>query len=152
MPVPARLSVVTLGVADVEAATAFYTALGFPRSGASVPGDVTFFRLAGSVLAVWGRDDLTADTAADTAADTGLDPGPAGFRGVTTAINVDTAADVDAVLEQAVAVGGTLLRAARTAEWGGRTGYFADPDGHVWEVAHNPGWPIDEHGTPRLPA
>lgn len=144
MPVPARLTLVTLGVADVELSTAFYTALGFERSGSSVDGEISFFRLAGSLLAVWGRDALAEDT--------GVGPPPEGFRGVTTAVNVDSAEDVDTSLDAAVAAGATLLKPAHTAGWGGRTGYFADPDGHVWEVAHNPFWPIGADGLPQLPA
>lgn len=144
MAVPARLSLVTLGVADLARATEFYTALGWPLSSASVPGEVSFFRTAGGLLALWGARDLAADATADA----GELPA---FRGVALAINLDNPADVDAAIEEAVAAGGRLVKAATRAEWGGYSGYFADPDGHLWEVAHNPGWPLDETGRPMLP-
>jgi len=141
---PPRVSLVTLGVADVARATAFYEALGWALSSASVPGEVSFFSTAGGLLALWGTADLAEDA--------GLPPGqPGGFRGVSLAINVETEAAVDEALVAAVAAGGELIRPARTIEWGGYNGYFTDPDGHVWEVAYNPGWPIGDDGRPRLP-
>jgi predicted lactoylglutathione lyase len=143
--VPARVSLVTLGVSDLSRATAFYQALGWQASPASVPDEVTFFHTAGGLLALWGRDALARD--AGVAADQST-----GFRGVALAINVDGREDVDAALEQAVDAGGQLLKPGTAADWGGYSGYFADPDGHVWEVAHNPGWPIGPDGRPTLPA
>jgi catechol 2,3-dioxygenase-like lactoylglutathione lyase family enzyme len=144
MTVPARLSLVTLGVADVARATAFYTALGWPLSSASVPGEVSFFRTAGGLLAVWSATELAADANLPTA--------PLGaFRGVAMAINVDSPADVDSALDTAVAAGGTVIRPATATAWGGYNGYFADPDGYPWEVAHNPGWPIGHDERPILP-
>lgn len=144
MAVPARLSLVTLGVADVARSTEFYTALGWPLSSASVPDEVSFFRTAGGLLALYGVRDLAADATVEG----GEVPA---FRGVTVAINLESPADVDAAIEAAVAAGGRLVKPARAAEWGGYSGYFADPDGHLWEVAHNPGWPLDETGRPMLP-
>lgn len=144
MTVPARLSLATLGVTDVARSTAFYQALGWPISTASVPDVVSFFRTAGGLLSVFNVDDLAADATVDPARS-------AGFRGVALAINVDTAQDVDAALDTAVAAGGTLVKPAQRASWGGYTGYFADPDGHLWEVAHNPGFPIGDDGRPALP-
>lgn len=144
MTVPAVLSLVTLGVRDVPAATRFYTALGFPLSASSVEGEVSFFRLAGCALAVWGEDALAADA--------GQPPRPAGAgRGVSLAVNVASPEEVDAVFAHALAAGATAVRQPHRAEWGGYTGYFADPDGHLWEVAHNPGWPLDDRGLPVLP-
>lgn len=144
MSAPARLSLVTLGVADIGRATAFYEALGWPLSPASVPGEVSFFRTDGGLLALYG--------AAALARDAGLpEPPPGVFRGVATAINCDDEAQVDATLEAAEAAGGTVVRRAYAAEWGGYTGYFTDPDGHAWEVAYNPGWPIGDDGRPTLP-
>jgi predicted lactoylglutathione lyase len=141
---PARVSLITLGVEDVARSTDFYLALGWPLSPASVPGEVSFFRTSGGLLALYAASALAADT--------GLEQAPPGmFRGVTTAVNCDDAGQVDAALEAAVAAGGVLTRAAQRADWGGYVGYFADPDGHVWEVAHNPGWPIGEDGRPQLP-
>ena len=147
MTVPALISLVTLGVRDVTASTRFYTALGFPLSSSSVEGDVSFFRLAGTALAVYGAADLAADAQTPP----GAAEGPAAFRGVTLAINVDSPAAADAVFAAAVAAGATPTKPPRPAEWGGYSGYFADPDGHLWEVAHNPFWPLDERGLPQLP-
>jgi len=144
MSIAARLSLVTLGVADVGRATAFYQRLGWPLSSASVEGEVSFFRTAGGLLAIFGVTDLAAD------AGVGL-PANGGFRGVAVAINLDSRDDVDAALETAVAAGGTVVKPAQQTPWGGYSGYFADPDGHLWEVAHNPGFPIGQDGRPTLP-
>jgi uncharacterized protein len=147
MSAPAVISLVTLGVADLAKATGFYQDLGFELSSASVEGEVSFFRTTGgSLLAVWGVDDLRTDAAAETAPDAGK------FRGVALAMNVESAADVDAALTAAVAAGGRIARPAVATEWGGYNGYFADPDGHLWEVAYNPFWPIGPSGVPQLPA
>lgn len=144
MTIPALISLVTLGVRDVPAETRFYQALGFELSSTSVPGEVSFFQTAAGVLAVWGEDALAADA--------GVAPRPApGFRGVALAINLGSPAEVDAALDTAVAAGGRLAKAAQPTDWGGYSGYFADPEGHLWEVAHNPFWPMDERGLPRLP-
>jgi predicted lactoylglutathione lyase len=144
MAVPARLSLVTLGVTDLTRSTEFYQALGWPLSTSSVPGQVSFFRTAGGLLALYGVDDLAADAR--------MPAGPTNqFRGVALAINLDGPDDVDAALSAAVAAGGTLLAPAHKADRGGYSGYFADPDGHAWEVAHNPFWPIGPDGRPTLP-
>jgi predicted lactoylglutathione lyase len=143
MSIPARISLITLGVRDVRTSTAFYSALGFEPSSASVEGEVSFFRTAGAILAVWGRDELAADA---------NQPAPAtGPSGGAVAINLGSPAEVDAALADAVAAGGTVAKPATATEWGGYSGYFADPDGHLWEVAHNPFWPLDERGLPQLP-
>jgi uncharacterized protein len=144
MVVPARVSLITLGVVDLTRATDFYRALGWPLSSASVFGTVSFFRTGGAVLALWGRDDLAADVRVEAAV-------TSGFRAVALAINLETPEDVDAALQQAVAAGGRLVGPAHTADWGGYSGYFADPDGHLWEVAYNPFWPIGLDGRPILP-
>jgi uncharacterized protein len=145
MSVPAVVSLITLGVRDVAASTRFYAALGFPLSSASVPGEVSFFRTSGGLLAVWG--------AADQAADARVDPPPPGaFSGVTLAINVESRRAVDAALAAAADIGARILKPAEETDWGGYQGYFADPDGYAWEVAHNPFWPLDERGLPQLPA
>jgi hypothetical protein len=143
MSVPARLSLATLGVADVARSTEFYTALGWPLSSASVPGVVSFLDTAGGLLALWSVAELSADA--------GLPPPAGGFRGVSLAVNVDTRADVDAALRTAVQAGAALVKAGTATDWGGYAGYFTDPDGHLWEVAHNPGFPIGPDGRPRLP-
>src|SRR5512132_1468775 len=135
MAVPARVSLITLGVADLNRSTDFYRALGWPLSSASVFGTVSFFRTGGAVLALWGRDHLAADVKVDAVT-------TSGFRAVALAINLDMPEDVDGALQQAVAAGARLVRPAHSADWGGYSGYFADPDGHLWEVAYNPFWPI----------
>jgi predicted lactoylglutathione lyase len=143
MSVPARINLVTLGVTDLGRAVAFYEALGWRRSAASTD-DTAFFLTGGSVLALWGHANLAADA--------GRDPGerpPTG--GVSLAINLASEAEVDRVLAEAVAAGGTITKPAERAVWGGYTGNFADPDGHLWEVAHNPYWPLDEAGAIHLP-
>jgi len=140
----AHVSLVTLGVDDLERATTFYRAMGWERSGASVPGTVTFLRGGAIVLGLYGREDLARDAGV---AVTGL----AGSARVALAMNVDAEAAVDRALRDAEAAGGTVTRPAARAEWGGYSGYFADPDGHLWEVAHNPGFPLLADGRLRLP-
>jgi catechol 2,3-dioxygenase-like lactoylglutathione lyase family enzyme len=135
-----RLSLVTLGVADVARARAFYEALGW--TGQSPDGDVVFFQAGGMILALWGRAKLAEDSAVS---DSG------GWGGVTLAYNVGSPAEVDAVLEDAAAAGATIGRPGATAFWGGYTGIFIDPDGHPWEVAHNPGWELQADGSVHLP-
>jgi uncharacterized protein len=135
-----RVSVVTLGVADVMRARAFYEALGW--SGESPDGDVVFFQAGGMILALWGRGKLAADSAV-------TDGG--GWGGVTLAYNVGSAAAVDAVLDEARAAGATIGRPGAGTFWGGYSGVFVDPDGHPWEVAHNPGWLLADDGSVHLP-
>lgn len=144
MPMPAAISLVTLGVRDVAAATRFYETLGFPLSSASVPGEVSFFRTAGGLLALWGADALAADAAV-------TDAPVIGFRGVALAINLPSREAVDNALAAASAAGAPILRPAQETDWGGYQAYFADLDGHAWEIAHNPFWPLDERGLPQLP-
>jgi predicted lactoylglutathione lyase len=144
--VPQRFSLVTLGVRDVPASTAFYERLGWRRSGASVEGDVTFIATPGGVLALWSAMELAADAGVSPRA------ADAGFRGVALSINLGSPTEVDAAIEAWVAAGGTRARPAAATEWGGYSGYVADPDGHLWEFAHNPFWPLDERGLPSLPA
>lgn len=140
-----RLNIVTLGVRDFKRAVAFYRdGLGWPQSSASV-GDFAIFRLAtGTALAIHPRDLLAKDAHL-------TDSGGGDFGGITLAHNVADQETVDRVLAQAVAAGGTLLKAAHKAEWGGYSGYFADPDGHPWEVAWNPLFPL-ENGNLTVPA
>ena len=145
MTVPARTSLVTLGVSDVERAAAFYERLGWTRSSASVPGEVAFFPTNGAVVALWSAASLATD------ANLPVEPPPA-FRGVALAVNLASEAEVDAALAAAGAAGATVLKPGTRAEWGGYSGYFADPDGNAWEVAFNPGWPLDDEGRPVLPS
>jgi len=141
MAVPALVSLVTLGVDDVARATAFYERLGWECSAAS-NDQVSFFRTAGAILALYGRAELADD--ARVAAGSG-------FGGVTLAINVESEALVDEAMATAETAGATILKPAQRAFWGGYLGYFRDLDGHVWEVAHNPGFPLGDDGIPQLP-
>ena len=144
MPVPARVNLVTLGVGDLGRATAFYQALGWPLASASVDGEVSFFRTGGCIVGLWGRDKLAADAHVPATP-------PQPFGGVALAINVESPEAVTAALDAAVAAGATLRKAGEATDWGGFSGYFADPDGHLWEVAHNPFWPLDAEGRVSLP-
>lgn len=143
-PVHPAISLVTLGVADLPVSTAFYQRLGFPLSSSSVPGTVSFFRTAGGLLGLYGAGDLAADAQLAPRTDVG-------FSGITLAINVGSPDAVDASLAGAEAAGAKVVKPAQPTEWGGYHGYFTDPDGFAWEVAHNPGWPLDEAGLPQLP-
>ncbi len=135
-----RLSLVTLGVADIGRARSFYEALGW--TGRSPDGDVVFFQAGGMILALWGRDKLAEDSRVE-------DPG--GWGGVTLAYNVGSPAEVDAVLADAAAAGAAIGRPGVATFWGGYSGVFIDPDGHPWEVAHNPGWVLADDGSVHLP-
>jgi uncharacterized protein len=143
--VPARLSIVTLGVADLARSITFYEALGWERRGSSVPDVIAWFSLGSCYLGVFPRDELAADAAID-------DQGPPPrFGGITLAINLESDAAVEAALETARAAGATILKPAQMAIFGGLSGYFADPDGHPWEVAHNPDFPLDGEGRITIP-
>ncbi len=133
-----RLSLVTLGVRDLERARAFYEALGWKPTGAKPGDDVFFFQCGGMVVALWGRDQLAEDSVV-------TDGG--GWGGVTLAHNVGSASEVDAVLAEAQAAGATIARTGAETFWGGYSGLFIDPEGHPWEVAHNPGWTLNEDGS-----
>ena len=136
-----RISLVTLGVADIERARRFYEGLGW--TGESPDGEVVFFQAGGIVVALWSRELLADDSAVP------VDPG--GWGGVTIAHNVRSPEVVDAVLEEAERAGGTVARRGAPTPWGGYSGIFHDPDGHTWEVAHNPHWNLDDDGSVRLP-
>jgi len=138
-----RLSLVTLGVADVGRARRFYEALGFKASAASQES-VAFFDAGGVVLGLYGRAALAEDAHVS-------DSEPA-FSGVALAHNARSEEEVDRVLAEAVAAGARLAKKGQKAFWGGYSGYFADPDGHLWEVAYNPHFPLDASGRIRLPA
>lgn len=124
-----RISMITLGVRDLAVSVRFYEqGLGLPRM--ESPPSVAFFNLNGSWLGLYGLEALAEDV--------GVAADGSGFRGVTLAHNLASEAAVDALLEQAVAAGASLVKPAQKVFWGGYSGYFADPDGHLWEVAHNP--------------
>jgi catechol 2,3-dioxygenase-like lactoylglutathione lyase family enzyme len=141
--VPARLSIVTLGVANVARSVAFYSALGWERCASSMEA-IAWFRMTGSYLGIFGADALAEDAAVAPATSRA-------FGRITLAINVESEDAVAPALDAAVAAGGSLLKPATRADWGGLSGYFADPDGHPWEVAYNPGFPIDGQGRIHIP-
>jgi catechol 2,3-dioxygenase-like lactoylglutathione lyase family enzyme len=132
-----RITLITLGVADLARARDFYEN-GLGWTPASSPEGVCFYQLPGMGLSLFGRDDL---------ADDARHPIDGTFSGVTIAINQRTVEEVDAVFAQAEAAGARILKPAEHVFWGGYSGYFADLDGHVWEVAYNPSWPIADDGT-----
>jgi catechol 2,3-dioxygenase-like lactoylglutathione lyase family enzyme len=136
-----RMSLVTLGVADLRRARRFYeNGLGWKPGFAS--DEVVFYETGGPIIALWNRRDLAADAQIEDDEST--------FGGIALAHNVRSRADVDAVLAEAAAAGAALLKSAEETAWGGYSGYFADLDGHLWEVAWNPAWRIAENGTVRL--
>lgn len=127
-----RISLITLGVSDLDRATRFYgEGLGLPRI--ETPPSITFFELGKTWLALWSWDSLAADA--------GLPPEGSGFRGFALAHNVRAPAEVDALLERVAAYGAKVTKPGQPTDWGGYSGYFTDPDGFVWEVAHNPNFP-----------
>jgi uncharacterized protein len=132
-----RVSLVTLGVRDLSRARAFYEALGWSTN-AAPDDDVVFFQAGGMVVALWGREELAADSGVEDAG---------GWGGVTLAHNVRSPAEVDTVMAEARAAGATITREAGETFWGGYSGAFADPDGHPWEVAHNPHWTVGPTGA-----
>ena len=139
----ARISLITLGVQDLQRSVRFYRdGLGFPLSSASNES-VAFFKTGGVVLALYPWDKLAED--AQVPAD------GTGFRGVTLAHNVRRREEVSEVLALAAAAGGTITKPAQDVFWGGHSGYFTDPDGHLWEVAWNPFFPFAEDGTLLVP-
>lgn len=136
-----RVSVITLGVADLGRARTFYEALGW-STGAAPGDDVAFFQAGGMVLALWDRKRLAEDSCVE-------DEG--GWGGVTLALNLGSPAEVDEVTEQARAAGATIGREPAATFWGGYSSVFIDPDGHPWEVAHNPHWTLTDGGGVELP-
>ena len=137
-----RLSLVTLGVSDLEQSLRFYEALGWKRGNANP--SVVFFQLPGMILALWSRSALAEDA--------GLAPNERGFGGITLAYNARSRKDVDAVIAEAERAGARILKPAKETPWGGYAGYFADLDGHPWEVAWNPEWTITKKGEVKLKA
>jgi len=138
-----HISMITLGVSNIAEATAFYERLGFRRSSQSQDA-VTFMQAGAAVLGLFGRDALKEDARADSVW--------TGNGGTAVAMNCAGEAQVDAMMAQAEAAGAQILKPAERVFWGGYSGYFADPDGHAWEVAFNPFWPLDETGRIDLPA
>lgn len=138
-----RITMVTLGVADLERAGAFYAALGWRKAAESQPG-ITFYQCPGMVLGLFPLEELAKDQGR---------PGAAlGFGAMNLAQNQPNRETVDAVFSAAIAAGAAALKQPEEVFWGGYSGYFADPDGHVWEIAHNPFAPLSPDGTLTLPS
>ena len=138
-----RITLITLGVADVARARRFYERLGWVASPAS-QAEVAFFQANGMALALYGRAALAADA--------GVDGSNAGFSGVTIAQNLRSVREVDETYAEALAAGGKPTRPPHETPWGGYVAYVADPDGHLWEVAWNPFWTVSEDGSVSLSA
>jgi predicted lactoylglutathione lyase len=135
-----RVSLITLGVTDLSRARAFYEGLGW-STGADPGDDVVFFQAAGMIVALWDRAQLAEDS--------GVEDG-GGWGGITLAYNVNSPAEVDTVIAEAEAAGATIPRHGAETFWGGYSGVFVDPEGHPWEVAHNPHWTVHEDGRTTL--
>jgi uncharacterized protein len=136
-----RISLVTLGVTDVERARRFYEELGW--RGQEID-DTVFFQAGGQAMVLWGRDKLAADSGVD-------DDGSCSFGGITLAHNVRSPEEVEDILKRAAEAGATVTRVPALTFYGGYAGCFRDPDGHVWEVAHNPGFVLDAAGNLAVP-
>jgi predicted lactoylglutathione lyase len=137
-----RITLITLGVADLAQSRAFYEAIGWKASSAS-QAEVVFFQGNGLALALFGRGDLAKDA--------GVEDRPTGFAALSIAYNARSKAEVDDVFAEAVAAGAHAAKQPHDVFWGGYSGYFADPDGHLWEVAWNPFFPLDDKGNLFLP-
>lgn len=138
----AHVSLVTLGVDDLDRSTRFYVGLGWEPSSASIEDTIVFLRGGAVVLALFGRHDLAAEAGLAPAAPTGA---------MALAMNVASEDEVENTVEAAVRAGGWIARPGRRADWGGYSAYVTDPDGHLWEIAHNPMFPLDEEGRISLP-
>jgi uncharacterized protein len=136
-----RISLITLGVRDLDRARRFYEALGW-RTGAAPGDDVAFFQAGDMVLALWDRAKLAEDSVVEDSP---------GWGGVTLALNLGSREEVDAVTDEARAAGATIGREPGERPWGGYSSAFTDPEGHPWEIAHNPHWTLTEDGGVRLP-
>jgi predicted lactoylglutathione lyase len=138
---PQRVTLITLGVADLERSKAFYDALGWTHTDRTE--GVVFYQINGLVLGMFGLTDLARDQ--------GRPDAPLGTGAMTLAQNFATEAEVDAAYTHALGCGATALKAPEKVFWGGYSGYYADPDGHVWELAMNPFWPLNDDGSLTLP-
>lgn len=139
-----RISIITLGVDDLERAARFYEAMGLERNSRFAEG-VAFFQMGGMVLALWPRDELAEDAGIER------ERGAPGFSGVALAYNTRSESEVSLILERAEKAGGRIVKPAQRAFWGGMQGYFTDTEGNLWEVAHNTDFPLDAEGRLSLP-
>ena len=139
----AHVSLITLGVEDLDRALRFYAGLGWEPSAASVEDTIVFLRGGALVLALFPRADLAAEA--------GLDPAAPSGATMALAMNVASQDEVEATVEAAVRAGGWIARPGRRADWGGYSAYVTDPDGHLWEIAHNPAFPLRADGSITLP-
>jgi len=137
-----RVSLITLGVADLKRSREFYERLGWRRSMAQAEG-IVFFQLRGMAFALFPRNELAKDA--------NVSPSGQGFKGLSLAYNTRNREEVDSVLGQAEAAGANILKRAQEAFWGGYSGYFADPDGFLWEVAWNPSFALADDGAIQIP-
>jgi uncharacterized protein len=137
-----RVSIITLGVANLKRSREFYERPGWRRSMAEAEG-IVFFQAGGMALALFPRDELAKDA--------NIAPDGSGFKGISLAYNTRNRAEVDSILEDAEAAGARLLKPAQEAVWGGYSGYFSDPDGFLWEVAWNPSFRMAEDGSIQIP-
>jgi uncharacterized protein len=136
-----RISLITLGVADLNRARMFYERLGWRGQELE---ETLFFRAGGIALVLWGRDKLASDAGVE-------DRNTDGFGGIALAHNVRSRVEVDHILGEAASAGAEITQAARETFYGGYAGYFTDPDGHVWEIAYNPGFALDQDGALTVP-
>jgi catechol 2,3-dioxygenase-like lactoylglutathione lyase family enzyme len=141
-----NFAIVTLGVSDLDRAIRFYSDLGWEQRGDAATG-IVWFKTSGSWVGLFGYEELADDAHLDAVP---ADELPR-YRGITLAINLPTEAAVDLAFVRVREAGGSIVKPPARAEWGGYSGYFADPDGTLWEIAYNPGFPIDEHGRIEIP-
>jgi uncharacterized protein len=141
-----NFAIVTLGVTDLERSIRFYGDLGWEQRG-DVANGIVWFRTSGTWVGLYGYDELAEDARLDAVPADELPP----YRGITLALNLPSEDAVDLAFVRVREVGGRIVKPATRAEWGGYSGYFADPDGILWEIAYNPGFPIDEQGRIEIP-
>lgn len=141
-----NFTIVTLGVSDLERSARFYRDLGWEQRG-DLSAGITWFKTSGTWIGLFGYDALAADVGLEAPPA----PGNRSYRGITLAINLPSEDAVDLAFVRVREVGGKIVKPATRAEWGGYSGYFADPDGHLWEIAYAPGFTVDEHGRIEIP-
>ncbi len=139
-----QFSIVTLGVGDLDRSTAFYASLGWEQKGRLSDG-IVWFRTTGTWIGLYPTADLAADAGLE------LPPSLPAYRGITLALNYGSRDEVDAAFNLIAEAGGTIVKPSERTDWGGYSGYIADPDGVLWEIAHAPGFSIDEQGRLRMP-